>query len=272
MDERGFSGPPGVPAWTDLVCPACRGISEGRLVFACLEVGGPGLVCPRCSAEYPVVDGTPVVLRDVDAWLEQELSSVLCRKDLSGPVMDRLLKAGTRYRRDRRREAVYTASEGSLHAWIRRCLEEEEGPVADLGCGMADRGRRDILGVDLCWHLLQKYPGRRLAADIVDPPFAAETFGCLVLANVLDSCRDPWILLQQANALLRPGGRLLLSTPFAWDDSVTPPAKQLNEGQLLSFLSRAGYRVEAGEEDWILRGSERTSTRHSCLTLDCRKP
>jgi SAM-dependent methyltransferase len=260
-------------SWDRLVCPGCRGIVDGRLVYAHLVEDPGGLGCPRCSALYPVVDGTPIVLRDVDAWLEKELSAVLLRKDLPDEVMDRLLRADTRYRKDRRHVSIYSGSPGgSLQTWIRESLEGQAGPIADLGCGMADRGRSDVLGVDLYWGLLQGFHGRKLVADIVDPPFAAEAFGCIVLANVVDSCREPWILLQQVDALLRPGGRLLLACPFAWDDGITPPAKQLDEGQLRSFFEKRGYSLDVGSEEWLLRASPRTATTHLCLTLDCRKP
>ncbi|MSP92795.1 MAG: methyltransferase domain-containing protein [Myxococcales bacterium] len=62
----------------------------------------------------------------------------------------------------------------------------------------------------------------------LDPPFRADTFAAIVAINVVDSVPDPWLLLQQAEAMLVDGGVLLLAAPWNWTDSVTPPACRLD--------------------------------------------
>jgi SAM-dependent methyltransferase len=62
----------------------------------------------------------------------------------------------------------------------------------------------------------------------LDPPFVGASFALLVLVNLVDSVPDPWLLLQQAEALLKPGGVLLLATPWNWHDHLTPPERQLD--------------------------------------------
>ena len=66
--------------------------------------------------------------------------------------------------------------------------------------------RKDIIGVDANWTLLSRYPGIKIAADISNPPFFANSVDCILLLNVIDSYEAPFVLLQQVDALLKKGG------------------------------------------------------------------
>ncbi len=66
-----------------------------------------------------------------------------------------------------------------------------------------------------------------LCCDLLDPPFEAGSFELIVALNVLDGVTDPLLFLGQLDALLRPGGHLLLATPFTWSDEVTPKERRL---------------------------------------------
>ena len=62
-----------------------------------------------------------------------------------------------------------------------------------------------------------------LQGDIFDPPLQAEVFPAVVALSLLDSVADPLFVLGQLDALLAPGGLMLLGTPYSWDSRVTPP-------------------------------------------------
>ncbi|MBI5535711.1 MAG: methyltransferase domain-containing protein [Deltaproteobacteria bacterium] len=66
-----------------------------------------------------------------------------------------------------------------------------------------------------------------ICADALDPPMPHRAFDLVVLANLVDNVADPLTLLAEAQALLEPGGTLLIATPFAWQRNVTPPAARL---------------------------------------------
>jgi SAM-dependent methyltransferase len=59
-------------------------------------------------------------------------------------------------------------------------------------------------------------------ADALVPPLAPACAGLVVALNLLDCVSDPKALLQAAASLLRPGGHLLLCTPFDWSTAATP--------------------------------------------------
>lgn len=227
-----------------------------------------------------MVDGAPIVLRDVDAWLREEAVSLLRRADLPGPTWERIVQgAGGPLQRDQRLLEVYAASQdGPLQRWTRERVGSLDGLGLDLGSGSASYGQPasgSVVGMDLNWSLLARFPGRRLLADAHDPPFLPESFDAVLLLNLLDSCREPFLVLQQADALLKPGGRLLLSCAFAWQDEITPPASRLEERFLLGFLQLRGYTLEPQgllELDWPLQIGPRTRHVHRALALDARKP
>ena len=76
-----------------LACPTCRRVVEGRyqdwplrLLDVMEERGGRPwqafLICAGCASRYPVIDGVPVIVADVAAWLRQQERPVLGREDL----------------------------------------------------------------------------------------------------------------------------------------------------------------------------------------------
>ncbi len=139
---------------------------------------------------------------------------------------------------------------------------EVAGPVVELGAAaggvtrqLAEALDTDVLGLDLSAPLARfaaralrggalRYPLRlrgtayeersisvpplqrgRAAfwiADALVPPIASGSAGLVVALNLLDCVSDPAALLRAASALLRPGGQLLLCTPFDWNTAATP--------------------------------------------------
>jgi SAM-dependent methyltransferase/uncharacterized protein YbaR (Trm112 family) len=222
-----------------LVCPRCRRAEGGRLVVHELEAAPGGLGCPGCGELYPVVDGVPLVLRDLDAWLESEAPAVLCRDDLPAPALERLVRgARGALRRDADLLASWSAPlQGTLPGRVRELTAPLEVPLLDLGCGTgALHGRRDATGLDLSFGLARAFCGRGVVGDAHDPPFRAGAFAGVLLLNLLDASREPLLVLQQADALLRRGGTLLVTTPWCWSDAVTAPAQRLDAAALRPLL------------------------------------
>lgn len=170
------------------------------------------------------------------------------------------------------------------------------GRAVDLGCGvgalsfaLARRGW-DVTGVDLDAHALRwaerarnapaavvDLPARRdagsfvvraatlpagrertrfVAANLLDPPFAAASFDLVALVNVLDVVRHPAVALQQAVALLAPGAILLVATPDAWAEPAVPRAQWLatDEAGWDRVFAAAGLETVARVDDveWSL--------------------
>lgn len=250
------------------VCPACRRQEQGQLVVFALQAGPLGLRCPGCGADHPVVDGVPIVLADLDAWLLSEGPALLRRDDLDARLLERLsLGAGGVLARDVQRVQTYLDSPVSpLHGWARGLLDEHGGPALDLGCGVGGAGDDRVLGLDLHWASLRRVNGPVVLADALNPPFLGRSFALVLALNLLDSCRDPGLMLQQALALVAPGGWLALASPFHWQEAVTPRALWLHPELVEDFLRTQSVELRRGEEEWILRLGPRSEIRHRCVT------
>jgi SAM-dependent methyltransferase/uncharacterized protein YbaR (Trm112 family) len=137
-----------------------------------------------------------------------------------------------------------------------------DGPLLDVGCGVgrgsfAVAGDRDdlVLGIDLHFPMLRvasgvlregrvRYPRRRVglvydrrdyAAPLDRPenvdfwccdaaalPFASGTFSLVSALNVLDSAYSPRQLLESIAAVLKEGGKVVLTCPYDWTSAATP--------------------------------------------------
>ncbi len=77
-----------------------------------------------------------------------------------------------------------------------------------------------------------------VAGDALDPPLAAGEADLVLAANLLDNVRSPLGLVLTLDRLLRPGGLLVLTSPFHWVDAITPPAEQLGGGTVPAWAAR----------------------------------
>ncbi len=83
-------------------------------------------------------------------------------------------------------------------------------------------------------------------ADALDLPFAGASFDVVVAALVLCRVRDPRRGLEEMLRVLRPGGRLVLATPFAFNDP-EHWRKFWPSGRLRGVLEGLGLLVE----EWV---------------------
>ena len=98
--------------------------------------------------------------------------------------------------------------------------------VLDLGCRYGALTEyyaegNDVTGVDIDREALEHAEARlgiqALWADLDDPlAFMDETFDVVVIGELLEHIREPPRLIGQARRVLRPGGRLVGSTPNAF--------------------------------------------------------
>lgn len=122
--------------------------------------------------------------------------------------------------------------------------------------------------------------------DVLDPPFEAEVFSAVLAVSLLDTVPEPFVALGQLDALLAPGGLLLLATPYAWDARVTPPAGWLSRpgasgSETLRALLAGGHpalpqlRYELFRESrripWAVPGQDRLVFRYFLDVLLARK-
>jgi SAM-dependent methyltransferase len=144
--------------------------------------------------------------------------------------------------------------------------------VLDVGCSsgylarpLAERGNT-IVGIELdpeAARAAEEFCERVLVGDVetMELPLEPGTFDVVLGGDVIEHLRDPVATLARLRPLLRPGGRVVVSTPNVanWAIRLSPlagrwryphrglldrPHTHLTKATLAETLERVGYRVE----------------------------
>lgn len=120
-----------------------------------------------------------------------------------------------------------------------------------------------------------------VCGDALDPPLVPGAFDRVVALNLLDSVPSPRQLLSVVDGLCRPGGEIILSSPYAWQSSVMADAERLGGADPAADLAAtfrdgtglgARYRIEdEAELPWTLRRDARSAVSYSIHYLRARK-
>lgn len=122
------------------------------------------------------------------------------------------------------------------------------GRLLDVGCGT--KPYRSLITVDAYIGLdidCETSRKRGMADYFYDGdtfPFSDETFDCILCNQVLEHVFSPNEFLGEIARILIPGGKLLLTVPFVWDEHEQPNdcARYTSFG-LSSLLERNGFKV-----------------------------
>jgi SAM-dependent methyltransferase/uncharacterized protein YbaR (Trm112 family) len=324
-----------------LVCPACRGRRRPDdphctiVLDEVFERSGNDVVqgllrcnCPDCRAGFPIVDGVPIVFRDMVGWWRDQRSHVAARPQLDSRLCDLFDLLDRRvqvHQEDHRALNLYLDAhygrpsppgplpwmaelQDRYWATVNGMIAGEEpidGTALDLGCAVG-RFTFELARVsDLAVGLDIQFPFVRqavriqregrctvdrqiggqwghaatltaepadnvlfLVADALDPPFCAEAWDRVAALNLLDNVAYPTVLLGQMDALLKPGGDMLLASPYEWQAGFTEPQEWLVDPEMTSAdVVRAiltdrwrlklglNHRIidEVAELPWVLR-------------------
>lgn len=200
-----------------------------------------------------------------------------------------------------------------------------DGPVLDAGCSvgravfrLAERYRRPTLGIDLNFSMIRLaqsillngsviYPRRRTGlvyerrqfdvalpgadnadfwvADASLPPFEDATFALIVSLNALDSVASPADLVAGLSRVAKPGGWLLMATPYDWSPAVTrtenwigghsqrAPDHGSGEARLRGLLEDHGWAIsgEIQRQPWATRQHDRSYTEYAVHLIVARR-
>jgi SAM-dependent methyltransferase len=120
-----------------------------------------------------------------------------------------------------------------------------------------------------------------VCGDALDPPLVPAAFDRVVALNLLDSVHRPTQLLSVVDGLCKPGGEVILSSPYAWQSSVMADTERLGGLDPAADLAAtfrdgvglgARYRIEdEAELPWTLRRDARSAVSYSIHYLRARK-
>lgn len=128
-----------------------------------------------------------------------------------------------------------------------------QGRLLDVGCGSQPyRALFDVseyVGLEIDTPMARR---RGIADAFYDGkqfPYADGHFDTVVCNQVLEHVFNPDRFISEARRVLRPGGRLLLTVPFVWDEHEQPyDFARYSSFGLHSLLERNGFRVVAHDK------------------------
>lgn len=61
-------------------------------------------------------------------------------------------------------------------------------------------------------------------------PYPDQTYAVVLLVNLIDRVPDPAVAVREAARVLKPGGSLIIASPYTWTEDCAPADKWLNSG------------------------------------------
>lgn len=136
----------------------------------------------------------------------------------------------------------------ALHQAIRDCSNKLDGRLLDVGCGSKPYRSlfrvTEYVGLDIDNPVARQ----RGVADVFysgkDFPFEAKSFDSVLCNQVLEHVFNPDEFLAEIERVLRPGGTLLLTVPFVWDEHEQPwDFARYSSFGLKALLEKQGFRI-----------------------------
>lgn len=172
----------------------------------------------------------------------------------------------------------FDVARGSLYEGISRHSGALHGRVLDIGCGTAPYSREFFPGR---WTGLEidsdANRARGVATLFYDGtyfPVESSTFGGILCTQVLEHVFEPEIFLGEVFRVLEPGGRVLITVPFLWEEHEAPA----DYGRYSSFglrhlLESSGFTIVTQEKLTTgTRGLGQLAIANFASSLDHSKP
>ena len=114
-----------------------------------------------------------------------------------------------------------------LDQMIIRSIPENASSILDVGCGngwlakaMTDE-KTSVISMDISSRnpveALRRHPHPRheaIIADVFHLPFRENSLDCIVASEIMEHVPDPGLFIQKLLFVLRPGGKLIVTTPY----------------------------------------------------------
>lgn len=134
---------------------------------------------------------------------------------------------------------------------IRSLAPNITGKTLDVGCGTKPYekyfGSSEYIGLEVESTIHREYTKADKFYDEKDFPFADSEFDSVVTNQVLEHVFTPDAFLSEINRVLKKGGTLLLTVPFAWDEHEQPYDYARYSSFALRFLfEKNGFEIISG--------------------------
>lgn len=123
-----------------------------------------------------------------------------------------------------------------------------QGELLDVGCGVKPYrclfNSPRYIGLDIDSELTRKRGIADVFYDGAHFPLRDGEFESVLCNQVLEHVFTPDAFLQEVHRVMRPGGKLLLTVPFLWDEHEQPfDYARYSSFGLRALLERNGFRI-----------------------------
>ncbi len=192
----------------NLICPDCDSILSNE---------GQSLMCNKCGIKYEIKNGIPILFPSNHSENKFGMNYQE-HYNVDGNYYDYFSE---------RQEKVSAHDERRLREYIISLVPKYAKSIIDIGSGGAWVARNLIkrgnvvCSFDITYRNVEKaiqlYPGTNhygVVGDALHPPFAKNSFDCIIASEVIEHIVEPGIFIQKLTPLLKPGGILITSTPY----------------------------------------------------------
>jgi SAM-dependent methyltransferase len=136
----------------------------------------------------------------------------------------------------------------ALHRAMHDFAERLDGRLLDVGCGLKPYRSlfnvTEYVGLDIDSEGARKRGIADVFYDGATFPFEANSYDAVLCNQVLEHVFNPDEFLAEIRRVLRPGGKLLLTVPFVWDEHEHPwDYARYSSFGLKALLEKQGFRV-----------------------------
>ena len=136
----------------------------------------------------------------------------------------------------------------ALHLELRRLSKDLSGRLLDVGCGSSPYralfSHCAYVGLDIDSPTTRRIGTADLFYDGKTFPIATNSFDSILCNQVLEHVFEPDHFVGEMARVLRPGGKLVLSVPFVWDEHEQPyDYARYSSFGLQALLKRNGFEI-----------------------------
>ena len=257
------------------------------------------LGCPKCNAQYPIIEKIPILWNDFSLYLSSRkklggklyrlIENLKLKKFCKSSLSNISQTHDDRTSLEERWSLIYQNSKSSkFYSEIQKNLNslQKSNLVLEYGCSIGimtsflAKSNKMVFGIDRSFTALRiakkmyKNNLDYVVADFLSPVFNKSKFDLVLALNVLELV-EPLKLLNQVSKQIT-NGHFIISDPYDFDRGVNSIKHSLDEKSLRMNIEKLGFKISfktksSSHIPWILKLNPRAKLNYDVDLVICKK-